>query len=624
MLALVMIVSCTYALAGCSKAEKASYDIVMITDGETISDGGLNQNAWSGVESFAKDNKMTCRYYQPSLDDNDELQNTTIADYIKLAVEDGAKFIILPSEKFAVAAYENASIYKDVNFVLVDALPTSVEGIPAPQQNVMSIDFDELQGGFLAGYCAVIDGNTKLGYYGSFNSDKSNSYGSGFAQGAAYAADQMGVPTSLEYAEADNPFRSYYYSFNIEPVYKEIPKDDGNKYFTIKVENGIGTGTYKEGENVTVTANPAPEGKKFDHWELKSNTKGVKDKKVNISSKKDSTINLIVEKCDATITAVYSDAETVPVVVLEADGVSVHETINAQKNSSIKVSAPAAKPGYVFSHWDVADEDSIEDKESKELNINVADKEIKLTPVYEFAKNPTFDVTVKNGTGSGAYVAGDYVEIIADAPEDGMMFDHWKNADALGESTGIEMENEYCYITNFEMIDRYAAVPEKMYDLGAQVIFNPSEQFAESVFTAGKNFDYTTYTYGAGVDHSSWDDCWACIVTDYGKAINLALQNYKGGSILKADCSNECIYISGKSIAETYTDGEGNEQKDENYNKDYALVYKALVDGKIRPVISSKGVDVRKTVTSKCLTLNYWVAPGAFDDGTTKDTKDKK
>lgn len=47
----------------------------------------------------------------------------------------------------------------------------------------------------------------------------------------------------------------------------------------------------------------------------------MKDKKVNVSSKKKTEINLIVEKCDCTLTAVYTKAEgsVGSVAVLKAD-----------------------------------------------------------------------------------------------------------------------------------------------------------------------------------------------------------------------------------------------------------------------------------------------------------------
>lgn len=55
------------------------------------------------------------------------------------------------------------------------------------------------------------------------------------------------------------------------------------KTFNVNVVGGIGSGVYANGENVTIIADKPYKDKAFDLWEVKSNTKGVKDKKVNIS-----------------------------------------------------------------------------------------------------------------------------------------------------------------------------------------------------------------------------------------------------------------------------------------------------------------------------------------------------
>ena len=50
--------------------------------------------------------------------------------------------------------------------------------------------------------------------------------------------------------------------------------------------------------------------------------------------------------------------------------------------------------------------------------------------------DPTYAVTVANGTGSGEYVEGYGVVINADAPAEGMMFDAWEGADGLVFTSG--------------------------------------------------------------------------------------------------------------------------------------------------------------------------------------------
>lgn len=614
-LALALVICSVFALAGCSKKGDSKYEMVLITDGASINDGSYNQSAWNGLKEYCDENSVTYRYYQPNLNEEGELETQTISDYIDLAVKNGAKYIVLSGENFAVSAYEIAPTYSDVNFLLVDALPHSQENNTARlQSNVMCVNYDVLQAGFLAGYTSVIDGNKKLGYLGSVKDEKSGGYGAGFAQGAAYAADQLGIPVTLDYADYDSALLDYDYSFTIEPVYKKV-SESKEKTFTVKVVDGIGSGTYTDGENVTITANQAPENKVFDHWEVKSNTKGVKDKKVNISSKKESTMNLLVGDCDCTITAVWADAKTYPVTVTEADGKTENNVINATENSSVTITAPAAQPGMIFNHWDSADDSVIEDVNAKQTKVNVSDKAITVVPVYIASENPTFNVTVKNGTGTGNYVPGDYVSLVADAPEEGYMFYKWENIDNQGLSTGIAMENEYCYTTGFEMVDRYASIAEKMYDDGVSMIFGGGNPKSDSIFTATKNFDYQVFAFGSGTDQGGMDNCYASVVNDYGAAVKQCLGAFKGGTIFSANCSSECIYVTGKNTQEYQLDEDGNPAKDDkgnkivnkDYNKQYASVYKALADGKINLTVVQSGGDIRKAVNSKCLTLNYWV-----------------
>lgn len=595
LLSVVMIASCVFAFAGCSKNTNAKFDLVLITDGATITDKAYNQSAWNGVKAFGDENDLSYRYYQPSLDENGKLSVETISKYVELAANDGAKYIVLPGDCFAVAAYEIAPTYPEINFVLVDALPHA-DGDNAIRltQNVMCVSFDALQAGFLAGYSSVIDGYTKLGYFGSVSAKNSGNYGAGFVQGAAFAADETGTPVMLEYADYDSPRLSYDYSFTIKPVYQKV-EDCNEKTFKVNVVDGYGSGVYTDGENVTISAIDAPQGKIFDHWDVKSDTPKVKDKKVNISSKKKSVMNLQVGSCDCTITAVWADATTYPVKIYDANK-ELYQTLNAPENSTISVTAPVANPGTVFDHWDV-DESLVKDVNSATTDLYVTDKDIEMHPVYKVSKNPTFTVIVENSIGSGSYVVDDLINVRANPPEDGYMFYKWESIDNQGLKTGISMENEYAYQTSFKMVDRFSSIIEKMYDDGTQVVFAGGNPISDSVFLATRSFDFPVFAFGSGFDEGSKGNCLASVVNDYGAAVKLCLEDFKGGTILKGDCSNNCIYVTGKSL----------NADDEAYNEKFANIYAAIADNKITPYYVQSGGDVRQSYQSNCLTLNYWI-----------------
>ena len=197
------------------------------------------------------------------------------------------------------------------------------------------------------------------------------------------------------------------------------------------------------------------------------------------------------------------------------------------------------------------------------------------------------------------------MSVVADPPKDGYMFYKWENVDNQGLSTGIAMTNEYCYTTDFEMIDRYSSIAETMYNNGTQVIFGGGNSQADSIFTATWKMSEQVYAFGYGYDQSSMGNCLTSVVTDYRVAVVNALKDYKGGSYYEGNCSNNCLYVVDMSTQKTYKDKDGNEVEDKNYNEGYANVYKALGDGTIKPNLPAD--DVRTVVNSKCMTLNYWV-----------------
>lgn len=600
------LVGCLFA--GCTSQEDLRSDIVLITNGGTISDEGYNQSAWEGISAFAEENSMTCRYYQPVLED-EEITVENIEEYVALSAENGAQYIVLPGEEFAVSAYEVASSYPDINFILLDAVPHSADDMTDRfMNNVMCVSFDALQSGFLAGYISVMNGNTELGYFGQFVSEDSANYGAGFVQGAAYAADSLGVPVTVDWAEYDTALLDYNYDFTIQACYEKI-EDQTDTTFKVNVVDGLGSGTYTEGSNVTITANPAPEGMVFDTWEIKSDTEGVRDSKVNVSAEDLPSINLIVEKCDCTLTAKYREAEETNynVEVMTADGSSVYSAFSVEEGGECTVTAPVAADNMVFDHWETDAEVEFEDAESSSTSVKNINENVTLTPVYAVSDIPTFNVTVVTGeggngesTGSGSYVTGDLVTLVSAPPQDGYMFSHWENTDQYGNSTGIAMENEYNYSTTFEMVDRYAAICDSMFNHGVSTIFTGGNDMSDSAFTSKWDFDYDLNVITAGAQNN---DAYTTIVKNYGEAIKDCLADFRGGTVSLAGCATDGIYSTFVS-------------EDEEVQAQYDEVYQALADGSISLIQAQGGAGYdfcklyNEQKPSKCLTLDGWFLEG--------------
>ena len=191
LLALVMMLALALPF-GALAAE--TYEIAMVTDIGTIDDKSFNQGTWEGIVAYAEANGKTYNYYQPTA------QSTDIyLDMIEQAVNAGAKVVVTPGFLFEQPIFIAQDMYPDVSFVLIDGNPndgdwSKPEGPEfRTEANAVGIVYAEEQAGFLAGFAAVKDGYTKLGFMGGMAVPAVVRFGYGFVQGAEYAAKELGI-----------------------------------------------------------------------------------------------------------------------------------------------------------------------------------------------------------------------------------------------------------------------------------------------------------------------------------------------------------------------------------------------------------------------------------------------
>ena len=212
-LALAMAGSMAFSLAACggnsassssaagatssATAEEAAASeitgIAQVCDVGTIDDESFNQGCWEAVQAFGEANGLNYEYYLPS-DDNDEERQTLIRN----AINDGANTVVCVGYLYGPALAWASEEYPDVNFIGVDmtAADIGTETIP---ENVYCITYKEEQAGYLAGYAAVKDGFTELGFLGGMAVPAVIRYGYGFVQGADAAAQEMGANIHINY-----------------------------------------------------------------------------------------------------------------------------------------------------------------------------------------------------------------------------------------------------------------------------------------------------------------------------------------------------------------------------------------------------------------------------------------
>ena len=177
-----------------TKTEDGNAELALVIDVGTIDDKSFNQGSWEGVEKYGEENGISYNYYKSAEATTDSFQNT-----IELAIEGGAKVIVCPGYLFEEPLYNLQDQYPDVKFILIDGEPHDADYNYATEDNTMAVLYQEDQAGFLAGYAAVKDGYTNLGFMGGMALPAVIRYGYGYLAGADYAAKEMDETVNVTY-----------------------------------------------------------------------------------------------------------------------------------------------------------------------------------------------------------------------------------------------------------------------------------------------------------------------------------------------------------------------------------------------------------------------------------------
>ena len=175
----IILLASILIMTSCGKREV--FELALITDLGTIDDKSFNQGAWEGLLKYAIENNITSKYYQPG-----EKSDDSYLSAIGLAVQGGAKIIVIPGYLFVNAVLTAQDQYPDVTFIWLDG-DDSVK----LNKNTVCVLYAEDQAGFLAGYAAVKDGYRRLGFAGGMAVPAVVRFGYGFIQGAEYAARDL-------------------------------------------------------------------------------------------------------------------------------------------------------------------------------------------------------------------------------------------------------------------------------------------------------------------------------------------------------------------------------------------------------------------------------------------------
>ena len=188
------------------------YQVAFVTDVGQLRDKSFNQGTFDGVKLYAAANGLSYKYYQPA--NGSEATDDDRYDAMKAAVEGGADVVVCAGYLQEAALRKAAIEYPDTPFVFIDGYPIQEQateydaaGNALPNDspvltNVAGVAFQEQQAGYLAGYAAVKDGFTKLGFSGGGGGTNPACcrFGYGYVQGANAAALEKGITVDMNYS----------------------------------------------------------------------------------------------------------------------------------------------------------------------------------------------------------------------------------------------------------------------------------------------------------------------------------------------------------------------------------------------------------------------------------------
>ena len=185
-------------------SEDGKYQVAFVTDVGQLKDKSFNQGTYDGVKLYAAANGLSYKYYQPA--GGNEATDDDRYEAMKAAVDAGADVVVCAGYLQETALRQVAMDFPDTKFVFIDGYALDDDPDPEVEGNILTnvagIAFMEQQAGYLAGYAAVMDGFTKLGFSGGGGGTNPACcrFGYGYVQGANAAAAEENVTVDMNYS----------------------------------------------------------------------------------------------------------------------------------------------------------------------------------------------------------------------------------------------------------------------------------------------------------------------------------------------------------------------------------------------------------------------------------------
>lgn len=214
--------------------------------------------------------------------------------------------------------------------------------------------------------------------------------------------------------------------------------------YSVTVSNGFGSGGFPLNATVPVSADPAPPGQAFAGWTG-----------YPVANPASIGTSFTMPPGDVTVIATYTN--------LPAPTHFILDVINGSGSGSylpgaiVTITATTPPTGETFTGWTGV---AVADASAASTTLTMPASNVTVIANYEVSS--TFNLTVVNGGGSGAYAPGAVVPISANDPPVGEVFSGWSGyavADASATNTTLDMPNQDVIVTaNFVSTNNYSAV----------------------------------------------------------------------------------------------------------------------------------------------------------------------
>lgn len=174
-----------------------------------------------------------------------------------------------------------------------------------------------------------------------------------------------------------------------------------SREYTLIVNGGSGSGSYKAGSTVTVRAQEV-EGSSFAGWEATGMDLAEAERSCE-------EVSIDMPRREVTLTAVYEENEyTVTVNGGSGSG-------NYKLDDTVTIEADAPQEGYQFEEWEITSGGAaIADPSASKTSFQMREEDVVVTAAYKALE---YELTVDGASGSGTYAYGDRITLEAEEIE---------------------------------------------------------------------------------------------------------------------------------------------------------------------------------------------------------------